>query len=310
MRNWEKKGLVFAAREVLGSPWTHAQLPVSSYIGHDIFRIFFASRDVNQCSHIHFVDMRFENGCEIVAVGENPVLSPGELGCFDEHGVYPASMIRHGDMFYLYYIGWVRGETPPMFYASIGLAVSKDGLNFSRLSKAPIMARSEFDPCLVTSPFVLDDHGRFRMYYVSGLKWFKDEKGLHSNYHIKYAESSDGIQWKRDGLVSVDFVHPGENNIARVCVQPGETCFRMWYCYAGERHPYRLGYAESSDGVVFERKDDQIGVALGMENEFDSEMMCYPHVFQHNGYEYMLYNGNRFGKAGFGLAMRELMVDQ
>jgi len=34
-------------------------------------------------------------------------------------------------------------------------------------------------------------------------------------------------------------------------------------------------------------------------------MMCYPHVFTCDGAAYMLYNGNRFGREGFGLAVLE-----
>jgi hypothetical protein len=34
-------------------------------------------------------------------------------------------------------------------------------------------------------------------------------------------------------------------------------------------------------------------------------MQCYPHVFQLDGAVYMLYNGNEFGRAGFGMAILE-----
>jgi hypothetical protein len=31
-------------------------------------------------------------------------------------------------------------------------------------------------------------------------------------------------------------------------------------------------------------------------------MQCYPHVFECDGKVYLLYNGNEFGRYGFGLA--------
>ena len=34
-------------------------------------------------------------------------------------------------------------------------------------------------------------------------------------------------------------------------------------------------------------------------------MICYPNVFDYNGNRYMLYNGNAYGKSGFGLAILE-----
>jgi hypothetical protein len=36
---------------------------------------------------------------------------------------------------------------------------------------------------------------------------------------------------------------------------------------------------------------------------WDSEMIEYPFVFDHAGERYMLYNGNGYGKSGFGLAI-------
>ena len=36
---------------------------------------------------------------------------------------------------------------------------------------------------------------------------------------------------------------------------------------------------------------------------WDSEMIEYPHVFDHKGKRHMLYNGNNYGKTGFGLAV-------
>lgn len=38
---------------------------------------------------------------------------------------------------------------------------------------------------------------------------------------------------------------------------------------------------------------------------WDSEMIEYPFAFHHSGALYMLYNGNGYGKTGFGLAVRD-----
>jgi predicted GH43/DUF377 family glycosyl hydrolase len=74
----------------------------------------------------------------------------------------------------------------------------------------------------------------------------------------------------------------------------------MWYSYRGES--YRIGYAESEDGIHFNRMDEKVGIDVS-ETGWDSEMICYPHVFEHNGEKYMLYNGNGYGKTGIGLAV-------
>ena len=38
---------------------------------------------------------------------------------------------------------------------------------------------------------------------------------------------------------------------------------------------------------------------------WDSEMIEYPFVFEHKNKRYMLYNGNHYGKTGFGIAVQK-----
>jgi hypothetical protein len=65
---------------------------------------------------------------------------------------------------------------------------------------------------------------------------------------------------------------------------------------------YRIGYACSSDLTNWVRDDDKAGIDISADG-WDSEMQCYPHAFALDGKIYMLYNGNEFGRFGFGLAM-------
>ena len=80
----------------------------------------------------------------------------------------------------------------------------------------------------------------------------------------------------------------------------------MWYCYRGQKEikTYRIGYAESKGGLVWERKDELAGIDVSASG-WDSECICYPYVFDYNNERYMFYNGNGYGKSGFGLAILE-----
>ena len=80
----------------------------------------------------------------------------------------------------------------------------------------------------------------------------------------------------------------------------------MWYCSRGAA--YRIGYAESADGVKWERLDAQAGITVS-ESGWDSEMTAYPWVFSHKSTNYMLYNGNGYGRTGIGLAESDCRVD-
>jgi hypothetical protein len=76
----------------------------------------------------------------------------------------------------------------------------------------------------------------------------------------------------------------------------------MWYSYRGDA--YKIGYAESPEGLSWERRDQEAGIDVSPSG-WDSEMICYANVIQQNDKWYMLYNGNGFGKTGIGLAALE-----
>jgi hypothetical protein len=279
---------------------SHASAPVALRLGGDLYRVYFATRDDSNRSHIAFVEIDLNSPREILALAGEPALAPGALGHFDDHGVYASSIVEHERKLWMYYIGFSPGVRRPLYYASVGLAVSDNGgRTFRKMFISPIMSRSEYDPCLVTGPFVILDNGVWRMWYVSGLKWNEEAGELHSYYHIKYAESANGIEWQRDGLVSIE-LREGERNISRPCVLKGADGYQMWYSYnVGEG--YRIGYAESTDGYVWTRRDDEAGIEVS-DAGWDSKALAYPCVIDHQGTKYMFYNGNEFGKDGFGLA--------
>jgi hypothetical protein len=78
----------------------------------------------------------------------------------------------------------------------------------------------------------------------------------------------------------------------------------MWYSIRSTTHPYRLGYAESTDGLHWIRKDDEVGIHTSSSG-WDSEMICFPCVIDVAGQRYLFYNGNQHGKTGFGYAILE-----
>lgn len=300
---WRKLGRVFVPSGEM--PWmrTHAAVPIPLHLGGDRYRIYFTVRDDRNRSHLAWLHIDLRRPNIVQELAPEPALGPGALGCFDDAGVYGNALVERDGQLLLYFIGWNRGPREPLFYASIGLAASSDGgLTFERVSRAPILARSEFDPCFVSSPFVLIDDGRWRMWYVSGTRWAEADGTLRSYYHVKYAESADGLAWTRDGRVCIDNA-PGEPNIARPFVRRRREGYEMWYSFdrgAG----YRIGYAESVDGYVWTRRDELAGIDVS-ETGWDSAMIAYPYAFRHGTTDFLLYSGNDFGREGFGLAVRD-----
>ena len=84
--------------------------------------------------------------------------------------------------------------------------------------------------------------------------------------------------------------------------------FHMWFCYRHGldfRNPargYRIGHAWSDDLRSWIR-DDEAGELSPSVQGWDSEMVCYPCVFELDGRTLMLYSGNYFGRDGFGYAV-------
>lgn len=297
---WAKKGLIFKPEGQFDWVITHAMLPIADRIGEDLYRIYFSGRDSLNRSLIGYVEIDINEPQNILYLSKKPVLGLGALGCFDDNGVTPSWIVDYEGKKYLYYIGWNKGSTVRMGLIA-GLAISEDGgKTFKRFSKAPLLERTDMEPySILTAPCVLIENEIWRMWYVSGVGWV--HKDL-PRYNIKYAESRDGINWDRRGVVCIDFKAKDENALARPCVVKENDIYKMWYSYKGES--YRIGYAESKDGTDWERKDDEAGIDVS-ESGWDSEMIEYAFVFEHKGRKYMLYNGNGYGQTGFGYAIME-----
>ena len=282
---------------------SHASVPVPIRLEGDRYRVLFGTRDAENHPRIGFVEIDLSAPTDVLRVSEDYVLGPGPAGFFDDGGVYPGCLLRREGRLWMYYLGRNNGAAP-LYYMSVGLAVSDDrGLSFVRKYDAPVLARGEHDPWMVSTPFVLSDGGRWRMWYLSGLRWDLARDPVRSYYHIKYAESDDGVDWRRDGRVCID-IRGDESNIASPTVlKEPDGPFRMWYCTSGGAG-YRIGYAESDDGLEWTRKDDEAGIDLSPAG-WDSRAMAYPYVFVHEGRRYLLYSGNGYGRDGFGLAVED-----
>jgi hypothetical protein len=297
---WNKLGLVFATGN--NYPWmfSHAANPVAEHLHDDVFRLYFSCRDQDSRAHIAYADVDIKPPFKVLKIADEPLLAPGEIGTFDDSGVSLSCIRQFGGRKYLYYLGWNLSVTVP-WRNSIGLAIYDPRTGtFQRRSKAPLLDRNDVDPYSISYPFVLEDEGIYRMWYGSNLKWGKDQEDMA--HVIKYAESTDGLSWKREGVIALNFKDSSEYAMSRPCVLKQGGRYKMWYSYRGKS--YRIGYAESTDAIQWERKDEQVGIDVS-DTGWDSEMIEYPFVFDHDSRRYMFYNGNGYGKSGVGLAVLE-----
>lgn len=283
-------------------------------IMNDRVRVYFSTREKDAAekylSHVAFVDFA-KDMQTILGTSSNTVIALGELGCFDEHGIFPVNIVREDTRVLAYTTGWNR-KASVSADASIGLAISYDnGLTFQKHGKGPVLTSSLHEPFLIGDAFVVAYSGVYHMWYIFGTEWKRSTESDAPDrvYKIGHAISYDGMNWRKEGRQIIsDKLNDDEcQALPTVFYQAGT--YHMYFCYRQahgfrslSNNAYRLGYAYSTDLINWARSDDQAGIDVSADG-WDSKMQCYPHVFQLEGKIFMLYNGNEFGRFGFGIAL-------
>ena len=265
-----------------------------------IVAVYVTGRDRENRSRIGVATLRLSDAT-VVAVGDEPVFDIGVRGAFDENGVSYPWIVASSERRLMYYVGWMPTVLTP-FQNHLGLAIQEHDQPWRRFSRAPILERTDEEFLSIGSAAVLREPVRWRMYYTCFRAWAESECQPKHVYVIKYAESTDGLHWNRENKTCIDIEGEGEYSIGRPSVLFDNGLYHMWYSYRGRA--YRIGYAWSEDGVGWTRRDDLAGIDVSNEG-WDSESVCYSHVFRFDDELYMLYCGNHYGRDGLGLARWE-----
>lgn len=285
----------------------------------DFIRVYFSTRAVDPGgttfrSHIAFVDMT-KTFSAVLRVSTQAVLPLGDLGCFDEHGIFPINVLRHEGQVWGYTCGWNRRVSVSVDTA-IGLVVSDDqGQTFRRPGPGPILGPSLHEPFLVGDAFVIKAEPGFHMWYMFGQRWQRETPDAAPDrvYKIGHATSANGVDWvKQDGVqILPDRLGVDECQALPSVIACGGK-YHMVFCYrdvhgfrTDPAKAYRIGYASSADLVTWLRDDAALGLS-GQPGGWDAEMQCYPHLTVSAGVPYLLYNGNAFGRYGFGAVELDL----
>jgi len=311
---WKKLGQIFDfnASPLKDSFVSHAQSP-QAVVFDDFVRIYFTTRikdsEKTFLSIPQYVDFS-KDFKSIINYSKKEIIEKGKLGCFDEHGIFPFSPSFINGKLHAYISGVTRRISVDVD-GGIGLAVSNDnGTYFTRLGDGPVLSASLFEPFLVIDPFVRKFNNLYYMFYIHGTRW-SDTTKPERVYKISYATSSNGVDWQKSNKLILQNILGDNECQALPTVIEINGIYHMYFCYremAGFRTEvgkgYKIGYAYSNDLENWTRDDLGGGITLSSSG-FDSEMMCYPNIFAIDKYVYLLYNGNNFGKEGFGLAILE-----
>ena len=297
---WKKLGHIFKPDQFPN--WAaHSALQPTPILIDDRIRVYCGFRDEAGTSRVGYVDLDAADPSRVVAVSSRPVLDVGKPSAFDQDGVVPCAIVRRGDQLFLYYAGYLKGEAI-RFQVFGGLATSSDGgETFARYSEQPVLGETDEAPLFRVLHSVIPENGKWRAWYGAGSRFEQGKTKTLPVYNIRSMESADGIVFPNSGTVAVD-IQANEHRVGRPYVVKTSDRYLMFFGSGSEEVPYTLTYATSSDGLTWERHGEIAGLGLSNSGQWDSQMMAYPAVISAYGKTYMLYNGNDYGRAGFGCA--------
>lgn len=298
---WRKQGRVWGPD---GTAWwarSHAYVPTPWQSPEGHLRVFCTTLDDASRGRPIFIDLD-PDSLAVVRVAPGPLLDLGPPGHFDEAGVNPSSAFELNGRPVLSYVGWQRARDVP--YACFAGLARVDGTVLTRLSSEPILPPTAEEPHIRSATTIVQEDHAYRMWYVGASGWLEWRGKRVPRYTVRQATSATGHDWSvlpEHAIVPAD---EREFGFGRPWVVRDPDRYRMWYSIRATDRPYRIGYAESTDGYTWTRRDDEVGITASDEG-WDSEMICYPAVIDVDGRRLMFYNGNQHGETGFGCAILE-----
>lgn len=302
---WEKAGLVYCAQGDL--PWrqSHAFIPAPYLLSDEVIRLYVAFLDAAMIGRIGYVDVSAGDPTKVLGVSDTPALDIGAAGRFDDHGVTAMTVTTAGGELRLYYTGW-QLDPEVRYRLFTGLARSTDGgETFTRTSDAPILGSTDAERTIRTAAHVVCEGGLWKMWYIGGSETIVVNGKQVPTYDMRYLESADGKSWGPRGRVVLAPDHVDEYGFGRPYVLRTSSGYEMWYSVRTRSRGYHLGYAVSGDGLQWARQDHLARLAptaADSDSNWDAQMQAFTAIVDCKYGRYLFYNGNDYGRTGFGVA--------
>jgi len=234
--------------------------------------------------------------------GGNPVLDKGAPGSWDDRRVWDPSVLLEGSKGYKMWYTGASNLNPSK--RQVGYATSSDGTSWSK-QWGPVLGvggSGAWDEVWAGNPSVVGGDGAYLMYYAG--------RNVAGVVQIGVAYSSDGSSWNRNPLNPILKPGPAAWDASWVhapCVLydpswPSSQRWKMWYIGFDSGFAARIGYATSSDGVIWTKYASNPVVDLGPSGAWDSAGVGDPTVLFDGSTYHMWFMGdngvsNRIGYA-------------
>jgi hypothetical protein len=216
-------------------------------------------------------------------VSNEPSLSLGEYGAFDDMHMFAPCVANEGDGYRMWYCG-SRAEVADRVFA-LGLAQSDDGVTFQRLSTEPVAAFADGRTSIMTPTLLRNadgtvrrEDGRLRM-FLSAADLTPTSDGLHT---LRDMTSDDGVSWSEPSEPLL------RNLYAPTIVHDGQK-YRLWYTDPSS-DPWVIRHAHSADGRQWNVTPKPVIV---IDQEWEINRLFYPFVLQIDGVWLMWYGSYR-----------------
>lgn len=219
---------------------------------------------------------------------------------FEAKSVFNPTVIVEGDKIYMLYRAEAEGDGCT---GRVGLAWSKDGINFTRHPEPVLYPEHDYEKRGCEDPRVVKFSDIYYMVYVAN-------GDCPDGIHIAIASSKDLFQWQKHGLIKIKLKDWCKNQVKASVICPEKINGRYVMYFLGQKMAWHtaIGMAFSED-LIHWQEYEKNPIVLPRYDNFDClavEPGATPVI--EDGKIFLIYNGwneNMFHKTGYLVFSRE-----
>jgi predicted GH43/DUF377 family glycosyl hydrolase len=222
---------------------------------------------------------------------QGPVLTPGPPGAWDNAYVELGYVVWNGSQ----YLMWYRGAgLTDLQNGAVGVAISQDGISWTKYSHNPVLMPSGVDERLLASPFVTRTLIGYEMWYTARSA---SDPPNSQVARILYATSPDGFNWMKWNFPVLTPSNSSQawdsGSLYSPSVFYDNTTYGIWFSALNQTTFIvpKIGYATSLDGVNWNKSATNPILVPGSVGSWDSRGVENPDVVVVAGRFMLYYDG-------------------
>jgi len=233
---------------------------------------------------------------------------PKRVGFFDTDGAMPSQIYQTKDEYFLIYNGWNRlTGRPPYLNSSGRIKINLNELNefqFILAEQTPFLSRGPDNPSSAVTAWIEKSYNDQTVYWIRTEKW----ELVSGYYEPLYYIASGSIDETGRCIMRyervIEPVYPDEvfsrPTVTRI---NGKTlmafCSRSIHDFRDGVNSYKINFALKNSNMP--HGWSRCPIRLNADLNWCNLQTSYPCLFSDEKHTYLAFNGNSFGKSGFGI---------